>query len=424
MREETILQEMKNTPIQFLVVLGTLSMIAILIVQVYWVTQAIDREEEQFNHSVQMAMRNVVESLCQINGNDIPSNDPIDQLSRNYFIARTNYKIDLKSLDYLLKAELQNRNIDEDYEYGVYDCQTDRMVYGDFVSLQDQNSEVKPTGQLPKLVNDEYYFGIYFPGKTAGLVSNLGLWQVTSGLTLLILIFFSYALFIILKQKRLSEIQRDFINNMTHEFKTPLATLQVSTEVLSQEAVSDRQKRYADIVKQELSRMEVHVNQLLETSLLDHQEPRKESIPVLRALLDQCDHFKAITTKEFETSFENLSSKCQVLSDPRVFETLVFNLLDNAFKYGDRTISINAWESDKDCFLEIKNDGRTISKKDQSKIFEKFYRVSEGDLHDVKGFGLGLYFVKRALKKMKGKVSVQSANGNTSFLLSIPKNNE
>ncbi|MFT7031461.1 MAG: two-component system phosphate regulon sensor histidine kinase PhoR, partial [Marinoscillum sp.] len=110
-------------------------MIAILVVQIYWVMQAIDREEEQFNHSVQMAMRNVVESLCQINGNDIPSNDPIDQLSSNYFIARTNYKIDLASLDYLLKAELQKRNIEQDYEYGVYDCQTDQMVYGDFVSF-------------------------------------------------------------------------------------------------------------------------------------------------------------------------------------------------------------------------------------------------------------------------------------------------
>jgi len=106
---------MKNTPIRFLVILGTLSLVAILVGQVYWVMQAIDREEEQFNHSVQMAMRNVVESLCQINGNDIPSNDPIDQLSSNYFIARTNYGIDLKSLDYLLKAELQKRNISTGY---------------------------------------------------------------------------------------------------------------------------------------------------------------------------------------------------------------------------------------------------------------------------------------------------------------------
>ena len=348
--EQAILRLMKNTPIRFLVVLGTLSMVAILIVQVYWVTQAIDREEEQFNHSVQMAMRNVVESLCQINGNDIPSNDPIDQLSRNYFIARTNYKIDLKSLDYLLRAELQNRNIDEDYEYGVYDCQTDRMVYGDFVSLRDLGSEIRPSGRLPKLVNDEYYFGIYFPGKTAGLVSNLSLWQLTSGLTLLILIFFSYALFIILKQKRLSEIQRDFINNMTHEFKTPLATLQVSADVLSQEANNDRQKRYADIVKQELSRMELHVHQLLETSVLDRLEDKKEKINLLRALLDQSDHFKTLANKQFETSLERLSASSQVLADSRILETLFFNLLDNAFKYSHSRVSLKAWEDKKILF--------------------------------------------------------------------------
>ncbi|MFY0605620.1 MAG: HAMP domain-containing histidine kinase [Cyclobacteriaceae bacterium] len=414
---------MKNTPIRFLVVLGTLSMVAILVVQVYWVTQAIDREEEQFNHSVQMAMRNVVESLCQINGNDIPSNDPIDQLSRNYFIARTNYKIDLKSLDYLLRAELQKRNIDEDYEYGVYDCQTDRMVYGDFVSLRDLESEIVPTGQLPKLVNDEYYFGIYFPGKTAGLVSNLALWQLTSGLTLLILIFFSYALFIILRQKRLSEIQRDFINNMTHEFKTPLATLQVSADVLSQEAQSDRQRRYTDIVKQELSRMELHVHQLLETSVLDRQQDKKEKIVLLKALIDQTDHFQSLANKGFEASLEGLSASSQVLGEPRILETLFFNLLDNAFKYSENQVSLKAWEDKKYCYVEIKNDGRTISKRDQKKIFNKFYRVTDGDLHDVKGFGLGLYFVKQAVRKMNGKVTVDSQNDETSFLITIPKTN-
>ena len=207
---------MKNLPIRILVIAGALSMIAIVVVQIFWITQVMDRQEEMFDRSVQMALRNVVETLCEVNGNDIPSNDPIDQLTSNYFIARTNYKIDLNSLDYLLKAELQRRKIDMDYEFGVYDCQSDRMVYGDFVALDSKKGKVNPTGKLPKLVNDEYYFGVFFPGKTAGIVNMLGIWKVTTVLILIILVVFSYALFVILRQKRLSEIQRDFINNMTH----------------------------------------------------------------------------------------------------------------------------------------------------------------------------------------------------------------
>ena len=137
---------MKNLPIRILVIAGALSMIAIVVVQIFWITQVMDRQEEMFDRSVQMALRNVVETLCEVNGNDIPSNDPIDQLTSNYFIARTNYKIDLNSLDYLLKAELQRRNIEMDYEFGVYDCQSDRMVYGDFVALDSKKGKVYPLG--------------------------------------------------------------------------------------------------------------------------------------------------------------------------------------------------------------------------------------------------------------------------------------
>jgi two-component system phosphate regulon sensor histidine kinase PhoR len=412
---------MKNTPIRFLVVLGTLSMVAILVVQVYWVSEAINKQEEQFNRSVQMALRNVVESLCELNGNDIPSSDPIDQLSNNYFIARTNYKIDLSSLDYLLKAELQKRGIAQDYEYGVYDCQTDRMVYGDFVSMQDQNGKTKPTGKLPKLVNDEYYFGIYFPGKTAGIVSSLGIWQLTSLLTLLILIFFTYALFVILKQKRLSEIQRDFINNMTHEFKTPLATLQVSAEVLENEASGERQKKYARIMRSELGRLDKHVHQLLETSVLDYDKT-KAVVPIrVKAVLDRvAEPFRALPGIQWNEKI-NLTDECTISGDPAIFETIVFNLLDNAAKYGESLIRLTASKEAGLLEVKVSNDGREIPRKERTRIFRKFYRIHQGDLHDVKGFGLGLYFVRQGARSMHGKVTVVSSPDLTTFTLTFPK---
>lgn len=410
---------MKNLPIRLLVVIGALTMAAIVATQVYWVTQAIDRQEEEFKLSVQMALRNVVESLCQINGNDIPSNNPIDQLSNNYFIARTNYKIDISSLDYLLKAELQKRNIEQDYEFGVYDCQTDRMVYGDFVSLKDQKGQTKPKGKLPKLVNDEYYFGVYFPGMTGGVAGGLGVWKVATALTVVILIFFSYALVVILRQKRLSEVQRDFINNMTHEFKTPLATLKVSSEVLLNESASERQKRYAGIVMAETDRLQKQVQQLLETSLLDHKTRYKTEIiepeEVIHKLVER---FRVSSGSQIVEEYQ--VSGATLKGDPMLFENIIFNLLDNAVKYGRSARSIKAVRENNKITISVTNDGPAIPPREQKKIFHRFYRIQKGDLHDVKGFGLGLYFVKNAMRTFHGTIGLQSGENRTTFTLTFP----
>jgi len=408
---------LKNTPIRFLVFLGTFSMVAILIVQVFWVSKAISNQEELFNRSVQMALRNVVEQICEINGIESPTTDPIDQLSTNYFIARTNYRIDLESLDELLKSELLKRDINLDYEYGVYDCQTDRMVYGDFVPLQDEN-KTEPRGELPKLVNDEYYFGIYFPGKTAGLVNSLGIWQISSVLTLIILITFSYALIVILRQKRLSEIQRDFINNMTHEFKTPLATLQVSAEVL-ESANGERQKKYASIMKEELKRLEKHVHQLLETSALEAEKVQNEHFEPLPILQQLASSFENNLGKNFQSEI-SLDPSSKLIGDPIIFETIVHNLLDNAFKYGKSEVSFITRNMDKGIEISVSNDGAAIPKKEQKHIFQRFYRINQGDRHDVKGFGLGLYFVKQGVKNMRGKIDLHSDDQVTVFKITLP----
>ena len=126
---------MTNAPIRIVVLLSVLSLAGIIATQVYWANRAISSQEQQFNHSVQMALRNVVESLCEIDGNDFPSSDPIEQVANNYFVVHTKNRIKPGNLEYLLKAELQKRSIDQNFEYGVYDCQTDQMVYGNFVSL-------------------------------------------------------------------------------------------------------------------------------------------------------------------------------------------------------------------------------------------------------------------------------------------------
>ncbi|XOV92396.1 MAG: sensor histidine kinase [Bacteroidota bacterium] len=409
---------MKNTPIRVLIIFGVIAIAGIMFTQIFWVDKAINSSEEQFNRSVQMALKNVVESLCVISGNDMPSNDPIDQVSSNYFIARTNNKIDLKSLDYLITGEFQKRNIEQDFEYGVYDCQTDQMVYGQFVSMTG-NEEADSTGRLPELNKDEYYFGVYFPSKKAGLVTEMGFWQFTTFLTLLIVTFFGYAMFIILRQKRLSEIQRDFFNNITHEFKTPLSTLKVSSEAIAEMSENDRQKKYSGIILDEVTRLERQVNQLLKASFVDHYQPDKfQKVDPVVILGEVVDYFKE--SEMLNVSLQVEGSGELIKGDSMLLENIFFNLLDNAKKYGNGEVEIRVRSADKNLILSICNKGKVIPKKDLKRIFKKFYRVPTGDQHDVKGFGLGLYFVKQAIKLLKGEIAVISDEKHTCFTLKFP----
>ncbi|MEQ9217050.1 MAG: HAMP domain-containing sensor histidine kinase [Cyclobacteriaceae bacterium] len=409
---------MKNTPIRVLILLGVVAIVGIMFTQIYWVSRAMDSHEEQFNRSVQMALKSVVESLCVINGNDIPSNDPIDQVSSNYFIARTNYKIDLKSLDYLITGEFQKRNIELDFEYGVYDCQTDQMVYGQFVTMNGELEQV-PMGKLPDLVKDEYYFGVYFPSKKAGLVSEMGFWQFTTVLTLLIVTFFGYAMFIILRQKRLSEIQKDLFNNITHEFKTPLSTLKVSSEVIAESAENEKQKKYSGIILDEVSRLEKQVNQLLKASFIDHYQLQKfEVLDPGHILAEVVTYFQKREQLEVDLALKNQPIKLR--GDKNLLETIFFNLLDNAKKYGEGKVEVSSEVHDKWWILRVCNDGKGIPARYQKKIFSKFYRVPTGDQHDVKGFGLGLHFVKQSTRLMHGEVTVKSGDQHTCFTLKFP----
>ncbi|CAE7238506.1 hisA [Symbiodinium microadriaticum] len=329
--------KMSNASIRIVVLLATISLAAIIVTQVYLVNQAVSSREQQFDHSVQMALRNVVESVCEVTGVDVPTEDPIDRISSNYFVVRTNNKIDIEALEYHLKAELTKREVNQDFEYGVYDCQSDQMVYGDLVSLGtiDADASSKP---IPTLKDYDYYFGLYFPSKRANLIMGLDWWKFTSAITILVIIFFSYALFIILRQKRLSVIQRDFVNNVTHEFKTPLATLKVASEVLKEGGTdTDRISRYSDIILKECERLEGHVNQLLKSALV---EDRK------RMDLQSLD--LSLLTKKVVSRFVdpgknikvNIEQGVHIRAEAYFLENAIFNLVDNAVKYGGDEILI------------------------------------------------------------------------------------
>ena len=407
---------MQNAPIRILIILATVALVGIIASQMYWVRTALSNENQQFDHSVKMALNNVVEGLCQIEGNDIPLNNPIDRVSNNYYIVRTNNRINLESLEYLLKAELEKRAVNQDFEYGLYDCESDRMVYGDLVQLSSTPA-VKSKSLFPDLEGEAYYFGIYFPGRARGFFRDLQFWQFTTVLTIVVILFMGYGLFVILKQKRLRDIQRDFINNITHEFKTPIATLKIASGVFANapNERADRLVKYGEIAHLETKRLEAQVSQLLKSSIVERKPRISKERLSLGPIVDRVVQTLKPVAESADKSIAISGSPAQtrVTGNADMLEMVFYNLLDNAIKYGGREIKVELNTEAGHVVVVVSDNGVGIPEPYRKKIWKKFFRVPTGNVHDVKGFGLGLHMVQNIMKNHRAQISLETGEGTT-----------
>lgn len=412
---------MKRKSILALVIMAAISILGIVATQVYWFNKAFDTEEDLFNRDVNTALFNVANQFFEINEAAVPTVNPIKQLSTNYYVVMINNEIDANLLEYLLKTEFEKRNIAFDFEYGIYDCTSDKMVYGNYVSFDQEKSHGSSSG-LPKWENQSYYFGVQFPNKVSIITDRMGIWIFSSSVLLLVVIFFSYAMFVILKQRRLSEIQNDFINNMTHEFKTPISTIALSVDVLSDPKIVQQPERYLNytsIIKNENQRLKNQVERVLQMAGMDNDEIalRRESINIHEVIEEVVESISAGVEqeKEISLSLNAANSLCEV--DRLHFSNVLFNLLDNAIKYCSKRpeIKIETYNQKHCLVIRIQDNGIGISAEDKKRVFEKFFRVSTGNLHDVKGFGLGLSYVMQVIKAHKGKIDLESTVGEGSI---------
>ena len=407
----------KNRPIQIMIALGVISIIGIIAVQVYWVSLSVTAEEETFDHNVRMSLRAVADNMCQIDGNELISNKPIDRISRNYFVARLRYNIDISVLDSLIKYQFDMRDINQDYEYGVYNCESDQMVFGNQVLYKSESQSSRIS--LPKLAADEYYFGVFFPNKTGGLLASMNLWKYMTGAMLLMLAFFGYGLVIVLKQRRLSEIQKDFIDNVTHELKTPLATLRLSADAIQKSNDREKTQKYAEIIDQETRRLEQHVNQILSSSGIEESNTHsKRVVDMDQYLAELLEQFKLeYPSVHWELIIDTLG---QLNVNLKSFETILRNLVDNAVRYGNGKVKIVACQKPKNLEIIVEDNGNGIPVKYHKKIYDKFFRIPTENIHDVKGYGLGMYLVKENCKKIKARIELKSSETGTSFKVYVP----
>jgi two-component system phosphate regulon sensor histidine kinase PhoR len=418
---------MRNRTIQLMVALATFSIIGIIVTQVYWVRQAFDLREKQFNQSVQVALHSIARKIAVLNQIEL-SSKPVVQRSSDYYVVNVNTHIDANVLEHYLKDEFDKHQLGIDYEYGIFDCSSNEMVYGSYISANDKEVKKDQKPNLPKYDEFIYYFGIRFPTKSTYLAAKLDIWIFSSFILLTVVVFFAYAMFVILKQKRLSEVQRDFVNNMTHEFKTPIATIDVSADLIANPKILVKPEaivNYANIIKTQNNRLKSQIEKVLQMAAMDRGKLKlnKEVIDLHQLVQEAVKSFNLKDQAEITVNLEaDDTCKC-VMADKVHLTNIIYNLLDNAVKYVDGypKIKIQTHQVKNQITLSIQDNGIGIGKEHQRKVFEKFFRVPTGNVHNVKGFGLGLNYVKQIVKAHKWKINLASEIGKGStFTITMP----
>ena len=421
---------MNNKRIRLLILLGLITIIGIIVIQLMLFKEAFNLEEKKFSQKVHVGLLEVVKNLSNTHQNKIPLSNPINQISTDYYVVNINYDINPKTLDVYLKNEFEKLHINTDYEYAVYDCETDKMVYGNYVNYNTKNQEQKAS-YFPKFENLVYYFAVRFPNKTNYFFSSLKTWIILSLILLIILIIYVYSIFTILQQKRYSELQKDFINNMTHEFKTPLSSILIASDYLSHQPsiiTSPKLKKYTETIVLQSKRLNKNVERILDLAKYEKNPLilEKSKVNIVETMQLVIDNFKIKHNNALTINFEIDKAEYFILADEIHFSNVIYNIIENSIKYAIKQpiINIKVSEEKNRYKLEIIDNGKGISKKHLKNIFKKFFRVPLSNKEHVKGFGLGLFYVKNICDLHKWQIEVTSTeNVGTNFSIAIQKFN-
>lgn len=380
-----------------------------------------------------------------LDGNEAVSKDRIEEFSRLVDFEKYNYakiisevvrkvpihkRVTDKEVRRLMTLELVERDLETDFEFAVFS--SDLMT-----KVRSENFDLDGFSQLYKvpIFEDEeqktnYFLYATFPGEKKFVISSiLGMAGMSIIFTLIIVIAYSSALHQLNKQRQISQIKTDFINNMTHEFKTPIATINLALDAVKNPKISDNKEKvsyYHQMIRDENKRMHAQVENVLRISKLEKNELdiRKERYELHDIIEDAVNHVQLIVEdRQGYVEMHLDAEKSSILANESHFTNVIVNMLDNAVKYSSSEPKIDVYtENVKDfIFLKIKDQGDGMSKAAQRKVFEKFYREHTGNIHNVKGHGLGLAYAKQIVDDHQGEIFVESEKGKGStFIIKVP----
>ena len=413
-----------------IVIITALSLVGIIFIQVFWIRNAIQLQEKIFHYRVRVALKSVVNGLFETKL-DTAAVMPFCEKGCGMGEARLPSRINATLLDSLIRNEFAEMQIDMNYEYGIYNQQKKTFYAGHSTQYRQQLMDTHHWISLSCLYRSGgYVLGAYFPEERSMLYRRILKWLIMSFIFLGILIFgFTYTILSFLKQKKLSEMKTDFVNNMTHEFKTPIATISLASEMLMKPQVSgteERIRKYAGIIYDENLRLKNQVEQVLRIAVLDKGEIalKLQRVDLHEIITQSVRNFNLIIRERNGIIKTNLlATNSFVVADRMHIENILTNLLDNANKYSTHSpeITVSTNNSETGVLIIVQDKGIGISSENHKHVFKKMFRVHTGNVHDVKGFGLGLYYVKTMAEAHNGYIRIMSESGKgSSFELFLP----
>ncbi len=350
-----------------------------------------------------------------------------EMLTSKIVISISNDSLDINEVDSLLSSELKRKNISVDYSLHYNDIKEGFRETNDLKSFifKDQDDVLLTTFSKSTFLPDNSALGITFTNETQAVLKRiLGGILISFLLVLAVISCLFYLLKIIKHQKQLAEVKNDLISNITHEFKTPIATIGVALESIKDfNGIEDKEKtkNYLNMSSDQLSKLNTMVEKLLETATLDNDSItlNLEEVNLVDFIENSIERYRVLLNGKTVT-FNHSQDLIPIFVDVFHFDSAINNIIDNAIKYGGNSITISLEKRKAKIHLSITDNGNTLTKVHKDKIFEQFYRVPKGNTHDVKGFGIGLYYTKTIIEKHRGTIVLDVSNKQTTFKITLP----
>jgi len=423
---------MNRRIIIFIIIVMTIALIGLMGIQIYWINNASAVKEATFQRTVTDVLTKVVNKIEKMEKRKASEANPYEgMLNFNRHLLYERF-ITESQLDSLILLELNIRGIDTRFEFGIYNPERDTFLIEKDPGMRKTLIEKGSAARL--FVSDIFtspeYLLLYFPHERQFLLTELwGMLLISIILIIVIVYSFTYTITTIFRQKKLSEMKNDFINNMTHEFKTPISTISLACEALSDHDIvrsSEFTEKYINIIIEENKRLATMAEKILQTAVIEKGQLKMkwERINLHEVITDVIKNIRI----QVEIKDGVIRKQCKavnpvLLGDKVHLTNLVYNLLDNANKYSPRkpVITIRTENTSNGILLTIEDHGIGISKGEQKKIFDKLYRVPTGNIQEVRGFGLGLSYVKAIVEEHHGRISLDSEiNKGTTFRVFLP----
>jgi len=417
---------MRSALYRLAIISGILAFAALIFVQAYWFIKSYRVEERQFSERVNLALRSVTDQILKSQKKNDVTIKPVQQPATNRFYVAVGEYIDYPLIDSLVRKEFSKQRIDAPFSLTLFNESGALIlgnVYHEGTASKDSSSCVGRPQQQANM-----NFSVTFMNHRANIIGAMDLWIFTAGTFALILMIFAFVLADITRQKRNALAKNDYLGNMAHELKTPITNISMASEVLLKNPAfeSEKQSRYLEIISEENQRLKHQVDQVLEITAMDINDLRlnKQQVNLNELIEKVLENFRIrIEQKSGIINRYLKATNAYVSGDPLHLSNIFYNLLDNAEKYSIdkpqitvRSENIKQWVK-----ISVEDKGIGIGTASQRSIFDKYYRVSTGNLHDVKGFGLGLSYVKKMVEAHNGVITVTSQlNSGSLFTISFP----